>query len=132
MWLTAARWLLNAAKSSALIRSEGVRLLYEGAEEDWRNRFRLFLDPDRFGYTMQKSFFQSMGTDIGLEPNSVYAVYSFLFWPDSRPDEINGIEKWDISKISLRYRGARDFLIEVMGCRGAVSEGALADDRGDE
>lgn len=128
MWLTAARWLLNASKSSALIRSEGVRLLYEGAEEDWRNRFRLFLDPDRFGYTMQGSFFQSMGTDIGLEPNSVYAIYSFLFWPDSRPDEIESIGRWDISRISLRYRGARNFLIGVMERRGVASESALADD----
>ncbi|MBD2835971.1 hypothetical protein ID144_02815 [Pseudomonas sp. JM0905a] len=112
MWLTSARWLLNAEKSAQMIRNKGVKLLYEGTAEDWRNRFRIFLNPDAYGHTYVPSFFEPMNHDIGMEPNSIYVVYSFLDWPESRGDEIDDVGEWDMNKISQRYAGAKAFLEE--------------------
>ncbi|MBD2840051.1 hypothetical protein ID144_23695 [Pseudomonas sp. JM0905a] len=110
-WLTCARWLLKAEESEKYIKHQSVRLLYESEAEEWRIKFRTIFSPYQTPESMEIEYFQrDIGRRNKFHPDSVYVIYAFMDWPDSRADEIDKVGEWNMNRVHKVYDGARLYL----------------------
>ncbi|MDH4872897.1 hypothetical protein [Pseudomonas sp. BN515] len=113
-WIDCARLLLAAQELGTKIKSDGFKAMYGSELAHWRRKFYDLFDPEKiFSASKAPTFY------IGykLEPNSVYAIYSFINWPEEEPDALSQIKTtdWDISKIPFFFpnQGAKAFLLMI-------------------
>lgn len=94
-WLTCARLLLSARDVAIRITdSEGLRALYDGEEEYWRNRFYEYFQPTSSdAFAPEQDYFEQAGKIAGevVDERSIRTVYDFMKWPNARVDPIQEV-----------------------------------------
>ena len=108
-WLTCARLLLAARSvSSRISGSEGLRALYDGEEEYWRNRFYEYFRPTSIdSFASAKDYFEQAGKIFGemTDERAIRTIYAFMEWPSGRIDPIQKVPLYTLAELETMSPG---------------------------